>query len=404
MIRIEPFFDTTLIAEKSGVKHVRAKLLKERDVVLKNDKPYEGELNGYYSIIKDGEQNYRIYYRGQSKTAITCIAESQDGVEFSKPSNHKILDNVSYTHNFAPTKTKDGYVGLGGSKSFKHQSINGIHLLESKDGVKWDYKKRIVKQEDVLPQSDVRTYFDAYNQVVPFKNKYHFYVRYNPGVGIRSVQHCISDTYTTIKKFKEISVRGKQFSTQYSIYSLNAVNYPNSEYLIAFPCKQIGNKSRTKHVGMMYSRDGFTWTEITDELNPKMKGPHNFVCGLVDSVYKSKYYLYFQDISTHNISCWSVRKDGFNSLVCRIKGYIKTKPIRLANFNLKLNCKAEKNGHLSVELYNSQGVLIDTSQQITGNKKDVGINWQKKTKHTDGLYSIKVLLKNSSLYSLTYHI
>ena len=84
------------------------------------DKPWEGAFCGYVTVIKDGEK-YRMYYRGLpvsgkdgTNTEVTCYAESDDGMNFTKPNigiyevngtkdNNVVLSGFApCSHNFCP--------------------------------------------------------------------------------------------------------------------------------------------------------------------------------------------------------------------------------------------------------------------------------------------------------------
>jgi len=113
----ELFIDHYLIDTMIGTRLV---LQKPRDEgpVLKFDKPWEGLLCGYITIINDGE-TYHAYYRGipevgkgYTSLETTCYAESKDGIHWKKPNlgffevngtleNNLILaDAAPVTHNF----------------------------------------------------------------------------------------------------------------------------------------------------------------------------------------------------------------------------------------------------------------------------------------------------------------
>ena len=89
-------------------------------VALRFDAPWEGSFTGYHTIIKDGDR-FRMYYRGLpvdradgSAAEVTCYAESNDGITWSKPKlglfevrgtkdNNVVLANQApFSHNFSP--------------------------------------------------------------------------------------------------------------------------------------------------------------------------------------------------------------------------------------------------------------------------------------------------------------
>src|SRR5262249_28375543 len=122
-----------------------------REVVLTLDKPWEGDVSGYFTIFQDGSR-FRLYYRGSgatrddSETQVTCYAESTDGIHFDRPNlglheiggssdNNVVLTGVP-SHNFAPlldanpaAKPAERYKALAGIKSqlFAYGSGDGLH-------------------------------------------------------------------------------------------------------------------------------------------------------------------------------------------------------------------------------------------------------------------------------------
>ena len=94
--------------------------------VLQNDMTWEGESNGYYSIIKDNDNIYKLYYRANKCSIIPppeyhndphvfskpynilCLAISVDGINFEKPQLDIVLNNTNIIlkddccHNICP--------------------------------------------------------------------------------------------------------------------------------------------------------------------------------------------------------------------------------------------------------------------------------------------------------------
>ena len=86
--KLEMFVDRYLIDKLDGVELRLCKPIDEGSV-LKFDKPWEGRFCAYVTVIHD-EDIYRVYYRGwpvadSSIAAVTCYAESKDGIHWEKP-------------------------------------------------------------------------------------------------------------------------------------------------------------------------------------------------------------------------------------------------------------------------------------------------------------------------------
>src|SRR2546430_1820474 len=88
--RRELFVDRFLIEKLEGAQ-LRLHEPRREGIALKFDRPWEGAFSAYTTVIKDGGL-YRMYYRGlpsagrdDSANAVTCYAESRDGIVWTKP-------------------------------------------------------------------------------------------------------------------------------------------------------------------------------------------------------------------------------------------------------------------------------------------------------------------------------
>lgn len=185
--RLELFVDPYLIETMDGTA---LKLHEPRDEgpVLAFDKPWEGPVSGYVTVLYDNGR-YQLYYRGGSTTysdvQVTCYAESSDGIDWVKPNlglyevagtwdNNVILDgDHELTHNFAPfidrnpnAPKQERYKALAGG-------MKGVYAFVSEDGIVW--KKKWDHSVFTQPVSS----FDSLN--CPFwsesEQKYLFYFR-----------------------------------------------------------------------------------------------------------------------------------------------------------------------------------------------------------------------------------
>ncbi len=161
--RRELFVDRYLIDKLDGASLELQRPL-SGGVALKFDEPWEGQVSGYVTIIKDGDV-YRMYYRGRPLTGygdndprakeVTCYAQSTDGITWKKPplgliafggntNNNAILADIgAVTHNFAPfLDTRPGipknerYKAVGGSREsglIAYVSGDGIHFRKLRD-------------------------------------------------------------------------------------------------------------------------------------------------------------------------------------------------------------------------------------------------------------------------------
>ncbi len=154
--RRELFVDKFLIDKLDGLS-LRLQPPQPGGVALKFDQPWEGQVSGYVTVIHDGDL-YRMYYRGRPLTGygdndpraqeVTCYAESNDGITFTKPKlglvsfggnkdNNAILADVGHvTHNFAPfLDTKPGVPKSQRFKAVGGSSQSGLIGWVSEDGI-----------------------------------------------------------------------------------------------------------------------------------------------------------------------------------------------------------------------------------------------------------------------------
>ena len=194
--RRELFVDRYLVATLSGT---RLKLHEPRPagVALRFDRPWEGPLSGYCSVIRDGNI-YRLYYRGDpgevkgytggmrtgSLTDVTCYAESPDGIHWVKPNlglyevmgsrenNVVLAGDPPYSSNFSafldtnpavrPEERFKAVAGMGDNMtSFRKDGLpkskSGLFGFVSPDGIHWR------KVQDTRIFTDGSRVFDSQN-------------------------------------------------------------------------------------------------------------------------------------------------------------------------------------------------------------------------------------------------
>ncbi|WP_337177775.1 hypothetical protein [Paludisphaera sp.] len=184
--RRELFVDRHLIDTLSGAE-LRMHRPVDRGPVLSFDRPWEGTFAAYVTIIHaDGK--YRAYYRGMGAggvrkdsdpVQVICLAESDDGVRWTKPAldlfpragepttNIVLADAAAVTHNFAPFL--DSRPGVDPAERYK--AIGGVHeqglsAYASPDGVHWKRMRDapVLTREDVQVDAGGDAYvFDSQN-------------------------------------------------------------------------------------------------------------------------------------------------------------------------------------------------------------------------------------------------
>ena len=168
--RRELFVDRFLIER---LTNARLHLHEPRDegIVLKLDQPWEGPHGGYTTILRDGDgKRFLAYYRGISKLGLdgseherTCLAESLDGLTWTKPKlglfefngnkdNNIVLANAApVTHNFCPML--DAKPGVPKDERFKAVGGTGKELFAFVSADVRHWKK--LRDEPILSTRDV---------------------------------------------------------------------------------------------------------------------------------------------------------------------------------------------------------------------------------------------------------
>lgn len=120
------------------------------------DAPWEGAFSGYVTMVQEAGR-IRAYYRGLpvsgkdgSDGEVTCVAESTDGVVWSKPAltlfpipgfdtnNIVLAGQAPYSHNFAPfLDTRPDVPPAARYKALAGTSTTGLHAFYSEDGLAW---------------------------------------------------------------------------------------------------------------------------------------------------------------------------------------------------------------------------------------------------------------------------
>lgn len=166
--RRELFVDDALIDQLSGGARRQLQHPQAREVVLHFDEPWEGTGCGYLSVFKDGD-TYRLYYKAfaikvepgkivseSHDHRYTCLAESKDGVHWTKPNLGLHDFRGSTANNIVVTTGPQGAIRVDGAHPaifrdpnpatapdaiykgmFRSDGDPGVVLLKSADGVHW---------------------------------------------------------------------------------------------------------------------------------------------------------------------------------------------------------------------------------------------------------------------------
>ncbi|MCC6590924.1 MAG: hypothetical protein IT168_29810 [Bryobacterales bacterium] len=134
---------------------------------IKFDKPWEGAFSGYSTILRIGDR-YRLYYRGIPKSGadgrmeeVTCYAESNDGVHFTRPDFNVFLkEQPPFSHNFSPfIDVRPGVPESERWKAIAGTARSGLVPFVSPDGLKW----RKLREEPIVTIKNSSARFDSQN-------------------------------------------------------------------------------------------------------------------------------------------------------------------------------------------------------------------------------------------------
>ncbi|GAG51473.1 unnamed protein product, partial [marine sediment metagenome] len=199
--------DDYLIDSKSDNIDFHVHQPKPAEAVFTADAPWEGNTSGYYSLFQDGDV-FRMIYRGWQHDPsdirrvvhpeVVCLAESEDGIHWRKPSlgliefegstDNNIIWKGTGSHNFTafkdsnPACTADArYKALGSGKG-------GLFYFKSTDGVHW----KIAEDEPVITKGA----FDSQNLAFwdPQEKQYRAYWRIFTG-GVRAIRTATSQDF-----------------------------------------------------------------------------------------------------------------------------------------------------------------------------------------------------------------
>jgi hypothetical protein len=153
--RLELFVDDYLIDRLAGAT-LNIHSPSPQNVVLRFDRPWEGNSCNHVSVFKDADK-YRMYYRsGQvdytqgdmtKRHEVAGYAESSDGIRWEKPAlglvefagskDNNIIWEGPGSHNFMPFKDANPdceadarYKAVGGVRG-------GLYAFKSSDGIRW---------------------------------------------------------------------------------------------------------------------------------------------------------------------------------------------------------------------------------------------------------------------------
>lgn len=433
--RLEPLWDDHLIEKMDGVRLMLHNPV-VREKVFSFDAPWEGDSSAYVTVLHDGEK-YRMYYRGSSATEnrpeVTCVAESADGIRFTRPNlgihefngskQNNIVWMVQGGHAFSPFK--DSNPNARPDELYKAVAPmnaagrgNALFAYTSPDGYHW----KQVGDKPVITEGG----FDSHN-VACWDTERGEYVSYFRGWrGVRDILRSTSKDFVTWTKPEWLVYTG---APSEHLYTNAIIQYPRAPHIyVGFPKRFLeGRKVVESHPVpgasdgvFMSSRDGlnfYRWPEafMRPGTDPKNWTDRNIMAawGIFEltpgevSIYYSQHY---RHPTAHMVRA-TVRTDGFVSVNAGYGGgEFVTKPLTFEGKELVINYSTSAPGQVQVEVQDASGqafpgFTLDDCPPIYGDEIERVVEW----KGGSDLSSLagkpiklRVRMKDADLYSVRF--
>lgn len=464
--RLELMTDDYLIERMSDSTVLRLHHPERREVIMKFDRPWEGNACGYFTVIEDGDR-YRLYYRGScmklldggityTHPEVTCYAESRDGINWTRPDlgiveydgskkNNIILKSDligeamgnGVSHNFSPIldknpdcKSSEKFKALGGGSS------SGLFAFKSADGVRWS----LMSEKPVVTQGA----FDSQNLAF-WDSLRKCYVVYNRG--LREGRDVMTATSPDFLEWSASVFLEYTPSRTTELYTNQIEPYYRAPHIyVGFPARYIAgrgwfspiNETISKSdgrcgtdytdTGFITSRDGKTfrvWQDAFVRPGPSpelwMYGVGYTAWGMVETKSnvpggRNELSFYISDaggwIGSGNSLCrYTLRQDGFVSAAVPLSGgWLVTKPIVFDGEELKINFETSAAGSIQVEIQDAQGkpiagFTLDECPSLFGNSTEYTVEWKSKAKLSDltgKAVRLRFELKDADLYAFRF--
>ncbi|MBW7894459.1 MAG: hypothetical protein H3C27_05030 [Opitutaceae bacterium] len=401
-LRREPFFDGYLLEKLSHVSHELVDPV-ATPYTFAFDRPWEGAFSIYATIVRDGDRHL-LYYRGQNglgARSAACVAESTDGIRWTRPELGLIADgdhtatNIIHvdpsaeektSHNFTPfldrnpaAPADERFKAVGGEDKaglFGFASADGIHWRKVQDGP--------IFVDGVFDSQNVAFWSET-------ENCYVLYFRvWTEGLykGRRTIARTTSSDFRQWSAAQVMTFRDDQAEELYTNVTMPCPGAPH--LYLALPSRFVPKRrwmepARARALGViedrendvsdtvfMTSRGGtvydrhFPSAYIKPGPDPQdWVGRNNMVStGLVEldggatwGLWRCHHYA----STTCHLRLHTLRRDGFARLRAgRRRGRVLTKPFVAAGESLCLNFATSAAGLIRVE------VLDESSQPIEG--------------------------------------
>lgn len=432
--RRELFVDDFLIDGLGGAAERRLHHPTPREVVLKLDKPWEGETSAYFALVKDGDR-FLLYYRGYAGSGsagqVCCVAESTDGIHFNRieaglfefegsKENNIVWKGVG-GHNFTPfldtnpsAPADERFKAMG----YSHQG-KGLGVFASPDGIRW---RELLDQPAIVDGA-----FDSQN-VAFYDTERKLYVDFHRKGrnGVRDIMTCTSKDFRTWTD----PVFVEYGDTRHEHLYTNGIRpYPRAPHLyLGFPARFVPTRTKIadrKEPGvsdalLMSSRDGIhfdRWSQafIRPSLEPEVwTDRNNFPAWGLAETAPGEWSIYWTEHYRHpgmRLRRGTIRTDGFVSLHSGgAPGEMLTRPMVFEGSQLQINYATDATGWMRFELCDEDGKAIEgfslyESAVLFGNEIEGKVAWTSGADLTSLArrpVRLRIRMENADLYSLRF--
>ncbi|MGC9319909.1 MAG: hypothetical protein ACP5KN_17890 [Armatimonadota bacterium] len=447
--RLELFVDDFLIEHMEGLD-LRLHTPQRQGTVICLDRPWEGSLCGYPAVVP-WEGGWRMYYRGwpdEGGPAYVCVAESEDGIEWSRPSlgliefegsadNNVILSDETMAgergaHNFAPVRdTRPGVPEQEQYKALAYgpdvgERLHSLQAYASADGIHW---QQLNDGEPVFRASDPKVMLDSQN--VGFWDEVAGEYRLFGRTWIGPVRHIFLSRSDDFIHWSDPQPLDMGEAPLEHLYTNATVPYDRAPYLLmAFPKRFVPHRKRVdewpndglSEAVFMTSRDGLHWHRhleafVRPGLGSRCWTERNFmvVRGMIASAPGELSVYWMEDYRrpAPRIVRGTVRIDGFVSVNAPYAGgELLTRPFTFEGERLVLNCSTSAAGGIRVEMQDEQGrplpgLSLQDCPEIYGDEIEMPVPWPaaSSVRSWGGTpVRLRIAMRDADLYALRFAV
>ena len=448
--RRELFVDHALIDSLKGME-LRLHEPQSAGPAFYFDRPWEGRFSAYATVLDD-DGLFRMYYRGLPQAggasdAVTCYAESRDGVNWVKPNlglfavdgtrdNNVVLATNAFSRNFSPFI--DDRPGVPASERFKAIAgveTKGLLAFVSEDGIRWRQWGEGYIFTDGM--------FDSHNVVFwsQHENAYVCYFRTWTGEGFTGFRTISRTTSPDLVKWSDPVPMGFGATPMEHLYTNGTKPYFRAPHIYIGLAKRFLPEKAAMSVAatralvddpkrgydssdavLMTTRGGehYDRTFMEAFIRPGntaadwVARDNTPALGLVPAANGRELYIYRMSHyaqATAHLSRYVLRLDGFVSVHAPYAGgELVTKPFRFKGEALELNFESSAAGELRVELQDENGVPIsgfaaEDCELIFGNEISRTVRWvggDNVAKLTGQVVRMRIVMKDADLYSFRF--